>query len=153
MIDKDKIVITCKLCLMTNQKPFSINETKNSSSNQKKTTLQFGDDGICFACKSIEAKKSIDYQVSILEYLPKSTTVWTKDINYTKDILNDYFNKVSKEYEKKIEDNITQHLLPENILGLIWLNSFSQNLIVCVDSDPFFLSIKPTIRATSLIVL
>ncbi len=61
MIDKDKIVITCKLCLMTNQKPFSINETKNSSSNQKKKTLQFGDDGICFACKSIEEKKNIDW--------------------------------------------------------------------------------------------
>ena len=35
MNSKDKIVISCKLCLMTNQKPFSVNETKNKSSNQK----------------------------------------------------------------------------------------------------------------------
>ena len=49
MYSKDKIVISCKLCLMTNQKPFSVNETKNKSSNQKKLTLQFSDDGICSA--------------------------------------------------------------------------------------------------------
>ena len=61
MNNKDKIVTTCKLCLMTNQKPFSINETKNKISNQKKSTLHFSDDGICAACKSIEAKKNIDW--------------------------------------------------------------------------------------------
>ena len=87
-----------------------------------------------------EAKKSTDYQVSILDYLPKSTTVWTKDINYTKDILNDYFNKVSKEHEKKIEDSITQHLLPENIFtnGFEFtsqLNKFS--IIDLVRGRPF----------------
>ena len=63
MNSKDKIVISCKLCLMTNQKPFSVNETKNKSSNQKKPTLQFGNDGICSACKSIKAKKTIDWNL------------------------------------------------------------------------------------------
>ena len=63
MYSKDKIVIPCKLCLMTNQKPFSVNETKNKSSNQKKLTLQFSDDGICSACKSIEAKKNINWDL------------------------------------------------------------------------------------------
>ena len=57
MYKKDKIVIHCKSCLMTNQKPFSINETKNKSSNQNKSTLQFNVDGVCSACHSIEAKK------------------------------------------------------------------------------------------------
>ena len=37
-MDKKKIVVNCKLCLMTNQKPFSVNETKNDLSNQKKNT-------------------------------------------------------------------------------------------------------------------
>ena len=36
MDKKEKIVVNCKLCLMTNQKPFSVNETKNDLSNQKK---------------------------------------------------------------------------------------------------------------------
>ena len=62
MYKKDKIVIHCKSCLMTNQKPFSINETKNKSSNQNKSTLQFNVDGICSACHSIEAKKNIDWE-------------------------------------------------------------------------------------------
>ena len=61
MNNKDKIVVTCQLCLMTNQKPFSVNETKNKISNQKKSTLHFNDDGVCAACKSIEAKKNIDW--------------------------------------------------------------------------------------------
>ena len=39
MIEDNKIVKHCKLCLMTNQKPFSINETKNKLNDQKKTTL------------------------------------------------------------------------------------------------------------------
>jgi len=61
MNNKNKPVVTCKLCLMTNQKPFSVNETKNKISNQKKSTLHFNDDGVCTACKSVEAKKSIDW--------------------------------------------------------------------------------------------
>ena len=40
-----------------------MNETKNKSLNQKKPTLQFGNDGICFACKSIRAKKTINWNL------------------------------------------------------------------------------------------
>ena len=91
-----------------------------------------------------EAKKSIDYQVSIIEYLPKSTTIWTKDINYTKDILNDYFNKVSKEYEKKIEDNTTQHLLPENIFtnGFEFTSQLNKFSIIEVNNKRYFKTAK-----------
>ena len=79
MYSKDKIVISCKLCLMTNQKPFSVNETKNKSSNQKKSTLQFSDDGICSACKSIKAKKNIDW-------VSREKELWKIcDINRSKD--------------------------------------------------------------------
>ena len=42
-------VIHCTNCLMTNQKPFSMNETKNKS-NSKKTGLLFDENGLCYAC-------------------------------------------------------------------------------------------------------
>ena len=39
-----------------------------------------------------EAKKSITSKVSFLEYLPKNTVIWIKDINYTRSVLSDYFD-------------------------------------------------------------
>ena len=57
MDKKEKIVVNCKLCLMTNQKPFSVNETKNDLSNQKKNTLPFNNQGVCLACENIKLKK------------------------------------------------------------------------------------------------
>ena len=47
----------CTKCLLTNQKPFSINETKNSK-NSSKEGLQFNKDGVCLACQYSEAKKN-----------------------------------------------------------------------------------------------
>ena len=61
MDKKEKIVVNCKLCLMTNQKPFSVNETKNDLSNQKKNTLLFNNQGVCSACENIKSKKNIDW--------------------------------------------------------------------------------------------
>ena len=61
MDKKEKIVVNCKLCLMTNQKPFSVNETKNDLSNQKKNTLPFNNQGVCSACENIKSKKNIDW--------------------------------------------------------------------------------------------
>lgn len=46
----------CKKCLLTNQKPFSVNETKNSK-DKKKDGLKFKN-GICAACQYSENKKS-----------------------------------------------------------------------------------------------
>jgi len=54
-------LITCKVCVMTNQKPHSINETKNKK-NSKKKGLDFNDDGICAACQyAITKKNNIDW--------------------------------------------------------------------------------------------
>ena len=43
-------VIHCKECLMTNQKPFSINESKSKKNSQKKGLL-FNSNNICYACE------------------------------------------------------------------------------------------------------
>ena len=57
-----KKVIHCKKCLMTNQKPFSINETKNKSGS-KKSGLLFNEDGYCYACVYNEHKNKIDWDL------------------------------------------------------------------------------------------
>jgi len=59
-----------------------------------------------------EAKKNITSQVSFLEYLPKNTVVWIKDINYTKNVLCDYFEKANEQY-KKICENTIKYSNPE----------------------------------------
>ena len=46
----------CKKCLLTNQKPFSVNETKNFKGS-KKSGLQF-ENGICAACQYSESKNN-----------------------------------------------------------------------------------------------
>ena len=52
----------CSQCLMTNQKPHSVNETDNKSSNYK-TGMLIHDDGLCDACHySKKKKKSIDWK-------------------------------------------------------------------------------------------
>lgn len=52
-----KKVIHCSKCLMTNQKPFSVNETKNNKSS-KKIGLQFNLRNICAACEYSEQKEN-----------------------------------------------------------------------------------------------
>ena len=54
-------VIHCKNCLMTNQKPFSMNETKNFIGS-KKNGLQFDDNNICAACNYSKTKAEINWQ-------------------------------------------------------------------------------------------
>ena len=61
-----------------------------------------------------EAKKSSNTQVSLLEYLPKNAVIWTKDIHYTKGILEDYFSRAEEQYNK-VTENATQHLSPEHL--------------------------------------
>lgn len=53
-------VKVCKKCLMTNQKPFSVNESDNSK-NKKKIGLSFDKEGVCDACVYSEEKKKIDW--------------------------------------------------------------------------------------------
>ena len=55
-------VIHCQNCLMTNQKPFSINETKNKAGSNK-TGLQIHENGLCTACNYTKSKNtSIDWK-------------------------------------------------------------------------------------------
>ena len=61
-----------------------------------------------------EAKKGSNTQVSLLEYLPKNSVIWAKDIKYTKGILADYFSRAEEQYAKVVE-NATQHLSPEHL--------------------------------------
>lgn len=49
-------VLHCKFCLMTNQKPFSINESKNKKNSPKKG-LPINNEGLCAACEYNKKKK------------------------------------------------------------------------------------------------
>ncbi|MCM1111997.1 MAG: N-acetyl sugar amidotransferase [Muribaculum sp.] len=52
----------CKKCVISNQRPNSCVETKNSAA-QKKETIHFGEDGVCDACKAVEKKNdAIDWK-------------------------------------------------------------------------------------------
>jgi len=59
-----------------------------------------------------EAKKNTDSQVSLLEYMPKNSVIWAKDIQYTIGILNNYFSRAEEQY-KKVAENTNRHLSPE----------------------------------------
>jgi len=80
---------------------FDIN-TQLSVSTESKITI----------IPNTEAKKSIESQVSFLEYLPKNSVIWTKDIKYSKGILDDYFDRATEQYNK-VSDSAIQHLSPE----------------------------------------
>jgi len=93
-----------------------------------------------------EAKKSIESQVSILEYLPKNTIIWAKDIKYSKGILNDYFNRASKEYEN-VTKNTIQHLSPKYLFtnGADFTNDLQKFSIIETSTNCFF---KPEVNIT-----
>ncbi|MEM6884968.1 MAG: N-acetyl sugar amidotransferase, partial [Verrucomicrobiota bacterium] len=56
-------VVHCQSCLMTNQKPFSVNETKNYSGSQKSGLLIY-DDQRCAACHYNDNKfEGIDWEL------------------------------------------------------------------------------------------
>ena len=61
-----------------------------------------------------EAKKSIESQVSLLEYLPKNSVIWATDINYTKGVIDNYYDKANEQYNK-ISESETRHLGPEHL--------------------------------------
>ncbi len=55
-------VIFCKKCVMSNQRPNSVVEFKNTG-EEKKPTIYFGEDNICSACKYKEVKENdIDWK-------------------------------------------------------------------------------------------
>jgi N-acetyl sugar amidotransferase len=54
-------VVHCRRCLMTNQKPHSVNETTHTA-DSRKATLGFDEEGICDACRYAEMKdRGIDW--------------------------------------------------------------------------------------------
>ena len=52
----------CSNCLMTNQKPFSINESKSTKKSLKKGLL-FNKDKICLACEYNDKKNKIECEL------------------------------------------------------------------------------------------
>jgi hypothetical protein len=50
----------CKRCVISNQRPNSTVEFKNSPEIQKQT-IQFDAEGVCDACRAVERKKDIDW--------------------------------------------------------------------------------------------
>ena len=55
-----KVVKFCKLCVISNQRPNSQVEFKNT--NVKKATIQFNEEGICSACQYNAVKQKIDFK-------------------------------------------------------------------------------------------
>ena len=54
-------VIFCSKCVMSNQRPWSVVEFKNSS-NQKSGLTIDANSSVCEACKYNETKKKIDWE-------------------------------------------------------------------------------------------
>jgi N-acetyl sugar amidotransferase len=53
-------VVFCKRCVMSNQRPASTAEFKHTK-DSKKVTMAVDAEGVCDACRTAEAKESIDY--------------------------------------------------------------------------------------------
>ena len=90
-----------------------------------------------------EAKKSINSQVSILEYLPNNTIIWVKDIKYNKGILDDYFKKAIEQY-KNTENNTIKHLSPEYLFtnGSDYINQIQNFSIIEYNNNCFLKPVK-----------
>lgn len=56
-----RVVQFCKKCVMSNQMPSAIVETKHASADRK-PTLSFDQDGVCHACRWAETKDKIDWR-------------------------------------------------------------------------------------------
>lgn len=54
-------VVFCKRCVMSNQRPASTAEFKHTK-DSRKVTLAIDEEGICDACRTAEAKESIDWK-------------------------------------------------------------------------------------------
>ena len=99
-----------------------------------------------------EAKKKVESQISFLQYLPANTIIWTKNINYTKGILSDYFEKAKKQYKKKKENTI-QHLSPEYLFtnGEKFIKDLERFSVIENNNQPFFdVSKKINVNTNSL---
>lgn len=74
-------VAFCKRCVMSNQRPASTAEFKHTK-DSKKVTLAMNADGVCDACRTAEAKESIDWKRREDELLELLDQHRSKDGNY-----------------------------------------------------------------------
>jgi len=90
-----------------------------------------------------EAKKNIHSQVTFLEYLPKSTVLWIKDVDFTKEIISNHFTKASKEYTQ-ISSNKIKHLKPEQLFtnGKEFIKNLNEFSVIEHNKKTFFTSKK-----------
>tara|TARA_B100001142_G_scaffold170032_1_gene169590 strand:+ start:31102 stop:34428 length:3327 start_codon:yes stop_codon:yes gene_type:complete len=99
-----------------------------------------------------EAKKSIESQVSLLEYCPKNTIIWATDIKYSQGILDDYFERANEQY-RNIVPNSIQYLRPEHLFtnGREFTNELEKFSIIENSNNCFFDAEENiTIKTTSL---
>ena len=55
-----KNIIFCKRCVISNQRPSSVSETKNKKNIKK--VIEFDKNGICSACKNHDLMEKIDWE-------------------------------------------------------------------------------------------
>ena len=104
---------------------FDIN-TQLSIKNQKRIVI----------VPNTEAKKISEKQVSLIEYLPKNSIIWIKDVAFTKGILNEYYKK---SIEKFNQLRNTQHTHPNDLFtdGESFIKKISGYKMIELDK-PFF---------------
>ena len=90
-----------------------------------------------------EAKKNIHSQVTFLEYLPKSTVIWIKDVDFTKEIISNQFTKAKKEYTQ-ISSNKVKHLKPEQLFtnAKEFIKNLNEFSVIEHNTKTFFTSKK-----------
>jgi N-acetyl sugar amidotransferase len=71
----------CEKCIISNQRPSSVIEFKNKSSNPK-PTINFDENGLCSACKYAETKEKIDWLQREKELIELCNLHRSKDGSY-----------------------------------------------------------------------
>jgi N-acetyl sugar amidotransferase len=71
----------CEKCIISNQRPSSVIEFKNKSSNPK-PTINFDENGVCSACKYAETKEKIDWLQREKELIELCNLHRSKDGSY-----------------------------------------------------------------------
>ena len=98
-----------------------------------------------------EAKKSVNNQVCFLDYIPKNTIIWTSNIFYTKEVLDDYFTKAKEQYAKIKKNNTIQYLEPDFLFtnGRSFIKNLNKYVVVENTKNTFFKSIESISAKTS----
>lgn len=76
-----KEVKFCRKCVISNQRPSSVVEFKNKSTD-KKPTIEFDGEGVCSACRFAEIKETIDWKEREKQLVELCDSYRSKDGNY-----------------------------------------------------------------------